>query len=108
MIGKDMLLVQFDHNWADEFNVHGLAIMTRDKYETLLLWATNANWFFGTNEGWEDKDLTSGFSIISEDTYKVNLISTTLTFYHYGSYPTWGNFPDPELECWYDKDGCLI
>jgi hypothetical protein len=88
-------LVEFNENWADEFNVHGLAIMTKDQYDLMLKHAGSVSYYFGTNEGWDDEDFTNSFTIRSADEDAICAIETMLNFYEYGStFKTWGNFPD--------------
>ena len=88
-----MLLVEFNHNWADEFDVHGLAIMTQEQYKQNMKYAERANYYFGTNEGWEDEDLTHGFKVLSSDPKEIEVIERVLNFSTYTAFKTWGNFP---------------
>ncbi len=86
-------LVEFNHNWADECDVHGLAIMDEKLYNTILKFAKNATYYFGTNEGWEDEDLTEGLKVLSNDPSFIADIAMVLSFSEYNGYQTWGNFP---------------
>lgn len=87
-------LVEFDHNWADEFNVHGLAIMTPDQYAAVLKYSTNVTYNFGSNEGWENDDLSSGFRLVTNVEGDIAVTERLLNFSTYGTFKTWGNFPD--------------
>lgn len=87
-------LVEFERNWADEFDVHGLAIMTPEQYELILKYSVDVNYNFGSNEGWEDEDLSDSFKILTCDEDAICGIETVISFTGYGSYKTWGNFPD--------------
>lgn len=85
------ILVKCEGNWADEFDVFGLAVMTKERYNELLLWSKNASWMFGSNEGFEnDEDISSFFSILSEDEEVIEKFVSMMPKSYSGS---WGQFP---------------
>ena len=70
-----MLLVKFSRNWADEFDVHGAALMDYDDYARVLEWSKECSFHFGTNEGWDDEDLSDGFSFVDVSDLEVALLT---------------------------------
>lgn len=69
-------LGNFNCGWADEFDVHGFALMTAQEYEEFSLafvkHADSAVYFyFGTNEGWDNEETHEEFL----QHYKVKPIS---------------------------------
>lgn len=95
---KIFYLAKFEKNWADEFQVYGLKVITE---ETKLKWDAIVakypdrmiEFSFGTNEGWEDVELAAfyrkyKFIQIDTETYD------TLKFLLGGI--EWGHFPDIE------------
>lgn len=48
------LLIKFNKDWADEFDVYGLAIMTECEWQTFVAGLPDLTYTFGTNEGWEE------------------------------------------------------
>ena len=87
-----MLLVTFNQDWADEFSVYGLSIMSESSYAQLIAWAKNANWYFGTNEGFHDDDITDGFSIKTIDAQEEEVLRDCI----FGASNTFGIFPNWE------------
>lgn len=63
-------LVTFSRDWADEFQMEGFKICTKEKADELRQWAsTERTDYFGTNEGWEDEILLDSltFQEITDD-----------------------------------------
>lgn len=106
----NLVLVEFRADWADEFNVHGLAIMTVQQFADCKERAKNTNWHFGSNEGFEGEDLSDCLHVISINMPFIKQIDNTLRFYgdivenrveqdedggtrRWSSYKTWGHFP---------------
>ena len=85
-----MLIVKFERDWADEFSPYGLALMRETEYSSLLKWAKNANWNFGSNEGFEDEDITDGFSAKEITDAEAEVIRTNI----FGTSTSVGLFPD--------------
>lgn len=82
------VLVKFQKDWADEFEVHGFKI-----YNTLADWHIEAgsldehSYMFGTNEGWEEGDFSAQDFMVTEISKEVaQAIRITL-----GN--SWGIFP---------------
>lgn len=86
-----MLLVKFDRNWADEFNVYGMAIMTQESFDSLMKWAKNASYYFGTNEGWEGEDISDGFTASEIDEDDIRYLRDLIFEGHdsFGIFPDW-------------------
>lgn len=62
MKNNNKVLIKFDANWADEFDVYGFTIVNYEKYQEILKWIQERgkdriNCYFGTNEGWDDETL---------------------------------------------------
>lgn len=97
-----MLLVKFNRGWADEFSVYGMALMELEAYKSLIKWAKNATWNFGTNEGWEEEDISDGFTTeyvddLEEDVLRRTVFTTSSTF---GIFPDWREI---QWETFYDR-----
>ena len=89
------VLAEFARGWADEFDVHGLAIMTIDQFRELKEFVREPrNWHFGTNEGWEEETFDDSIRIVTMNQEDILVIETTIDFRSYGMYKTWGHFPD--------------
>lgn len=58
------LLVKFEKNYADEFDVYGFKIFDKEEWDILFEEIKNSdkktsyNCSFGTNEGWEDEPIS--------------------------------------------------
>lgn len=91
------VLVTFSKDWADEFSAEGLAIMTDEQFDKLKIWAENANWYFGTNEGWDDEDISRGFSAAEitdeEEAVLIKLIPDLAVKYAWQTIGSFGQFP---------------
>jgi hypothetical protein len=104
----NLVLVEFCADWADEFDVHGMAIMTPEQFDFCKQMAKNTTWNFGSNEGWEQEDLSDGFHVVSINMPFIKQLDSVLNFYGdivvnrrdpetettWSSYKTWGTFPD--------------
>ena len=86
------VLVEFNKNWCDEFNIHGLAIMTAEKYRKIIQLADNVTYFFGSNEGWENENFRENFTILTADPSIIKIVRNVMFFNYYDN--TWGNFPN--------------
>lgn len=82
------VLVKFEKDWADEFDVHGYKI-----YNSLADWHKEAgdlsehSFMFGTNEGWEEGDFdASDFTVTEISNEVAQALRVTL-----GN--SWGHFP---------------
>lgn len=95
-MSKEYVLVQFESDWSDEFDVYGSEVMTKEKYERYINDLTE-KWkdgitvecYFGTNEGftWDNiSDYIDCLTVkdISEEEY--NIIKR-LFGKHYGHNP---------------------
>ena len=57
---QEYVLLVFDMNWHDEFDLYGLRILTKEYWEKLEK-AVNSvkdympGWYFGTNEGFDEE-----------------------------------------------------
>jgi len=54
-----MQLIQFERDWADEFDIVGIKLMEDEEYELWSAAVTSladvpCHWYFGTNEGFDD------------------------------------------------------
>ena len=51
------VLVTFEKNWADEFDIYGFAVLEKAEWENAIESFKNAtkyeSYYFGTNEGWD-------------------------------------------------------
>ena len=91
------LLIKFNKDWADEFDVYGLAIMTECEWQTFVAGIPDLTYNFGTNEGWEepgeiDEDDFEAVAI----TYSEELVLQMAIFGYTGQgspKTTYGNFP---------------
>ena len=96
------VLVQFKDNWADEMNLHGLAIMTDEQFQILTENAHNLSYAFGSNEAFEPGELSrSSFKVVSSIWDDIAVVEKLLQFTSYGPYKTWGNFPECD-DCYED------
>ena len=92
-----LVLVKFEADWADEFDVYGLAVYRKENWEKLCERFKKAekyrSHYFGTNEGWEDDQIEDDWL----DNYKATVIDvkqhqTLLTM---GLGNGFGHFPCP-------------
>ena len=93
-----MWLVIFEKNWADEFDVHGLAILSDEQVAVLKECLPRLTYGFGTNEAWEDPgeicEEDFKFKKITEE--EMVVLYESIPFYNLGEYPRFGNFPNLE------------
>lgn len=94
------ILVKYCSNWADEFDIHGFAIMNDEEY---LQWIEdfrkakefNYDWYFGTNEFinyWDEEDW-SVINLNKEETLGIVFALDLEKQYYDEEYPTYGFFP---------------
>lgn len=82
------VLVKFEKDWADEFDVHGFKI-----YNSLADWHKEAgdlsehSYMFGTNEGWEEGDFEDDDFTVTEITNETAQVLRAT----FGN--SWGHFP---------------
>lgn len=91
---KDYLLVRFDTNWADEMDVQGFAIMTKEEWskskKMISGIKSEINIGYGSNE---DEEFEDGKSFLETfDTKKIteSEVKTITKFfgkYNYGTFP---------------------
>jgi len=82
-------LVVFDRDWADEFDVSGIKIMSQEEVDELKTQLENSpSWYFGTNEGFEDGELS-----VDDFTFTPITPEDEISFVKLLSLP-FGNFPD--------------
>jgi hypothetical protein len=93
-----MLLVKFNSNWADEFDVNGFALMTQEQYDRNLAYYSrpDAYFGFGTNQDMEGPEIVRGFSAkeVSED--EAAMLRTMFPELKSSYYPVYGMFPYAE------------
>lgn len=91
-------LVEFSKDWADEFNVHGLAILTQAQCEFLRKITPYLTWSFGTNEGWDNEGdfYARDFSFRLIGDKEESTLKMLIDFSDYYGFPRWGHFPDFE------------
>lgn len=104
----NLVLVEFCANWADEFDVHGLAIMTVQQFADCKERAKKTTWYFGTNEGFQWEDLSDNLHVVSINMPFIEQLENTLDFYGHivenkldeetgttwSDYKVWGHFPN--------------
>ena len=94
-----MILVEFDLNWADEYNVMGMAVMTLEQYIKLLMYTTQErDWSWGGNDGFCSEPLVEGFRILSQNADDIQAAMRVVPFTKYGAYFTYGHFPEFDYE----------
>lgn len=85
------LLITFQKDWADEFDVYGLAIMSQTEWDSFKAGIPTLTYGFGTNEGWEEP------GDFDEDDFVVTTISAVdeeiLRATIFGEDDTYGHFP---------------
>jgi hypothetical protein len=95
------LLVKFKKNWADELDVYGMKIMSREDFDELMEALPRIEYSFGTNEGWERGELKrSDFTVTALTDVGVGFF--TVQFHGIESYG-WGNFPSLDY-AWEDEE----
>ena len=99
-----MLLVKFNANWADEFDVAGFALMQQDQYDLLVRYYSHpcATFNFGTNEGFENEigdTIARGFSAeeVSDETAYV--LRQAFPELNRSYNPSYGIFPSMDDAC---------
>lgn len=93
-----MLLVKFDSNWTDEFDVQGFALMTQETYDANIAFYSRpgAYFNFGTNQELDGEDIVRGFKaepISDEDADTLRSLFPSLKSKYY---PVYGMFPYAE------------
>lgn len=100
-----MLLVKFDSDWADEFNVNGFSIMSERDWkfiqEVLKIRfkarsGVTVDWHFGTNEGFEWYDYEEIMNCFSTKTITGNeaaVIAKFFSSFSNNSYVSFGQTP---------------
>ena len=95
-MGKEYVLVRFESDWGDEFDVYGFEIMTKKSYEKYISelrekWedGITVECYFGTNEGftWENiEDYTNCLTVTDINKEEYNIIKRLFSK-HYGHNP---------------------
>lgn len=93
-----MLLVKFDKNWADEFDVYGFKLMTPEQYAELIDNVDKLTFSFGTNEGWDEQGDFDASDFTAKELTALDESALILLFpeLKYGSSGCYGHFPDWE------------
>jgi hypothetical protein len=75
-----MILVNFEKNWADEFDVYGFKIYASQKdLDVDLATLPELEFSFGTNEGWEEGEITEeDFTVTEISTVEADLLEKLL------------------------------
>lgn len=99
-----MLLVKFNANWADEFDVNGFALMEQAQYDLLVRYYSHprASFNFGTNEGFENENgdtIARGFSAEEVSDETVYVLRQAFPELNRSYDPTYGTFPDMSDAC---------
>lgn len=93
------VLLTYDDNYADEFNIHGLRVITKEQYEKSLkeldLYFEKYEsyyWYFGTNEAMEyhcAESLLGAYDVVdlTEEQYLFYKQENLLNFGHTGPLP---------------------
>lgn len=86
---KEMLLLKFDKDWADEFDVKGFAFLSVDQWEYYKKEAKNCEYpiesYFGTNEAIEfdnAEDFISSFEVKPITIMEINMMKSILDMYN--------------------------
>ena len=99
-MSKEHVLLTFNKDWADEFSVYGLCIMTKERWETIeaalkSIEEQEIYWSFGSNEGWDDekvKDFLEEIEVIEVDEKEKDFLFRLLPHYDWRG-RTFGHFP---------------
>jgi hypothetical protein len=76
MSNKNWVLIKFERNWADEFDVKGFRVVSKEDWKdwhAKLKVRTGLRFCFGTNEGWEEDDWDAN------ETWENNFKATYIT-----------------------------
>ena len=94
---SDMLLVKFEDNYADEFDMSGFQIMTKDTYQEMrdaivgfFKKHSIMEMYFGTNEAmyWESaSDMLGAFTSVEITAEEVSVIDKLFWRYERGWFP---------------------
>ena len=96
------VLVKFNKDWADEFDVDGFAVMSNNAWlELAPKIAAQKSFYFGTNEGWDSDELCEDETLldscivteISENEATMITKLFGLTKYPWQSFAYFGVFP---------------
>jgi hypothetical protein len=93
------ILVNFDSDWSDEFNVDGFKIYDKDAWEELkkrFLKLENFSWYFGTNEGFDEETPKQFLENYDEKDITNEEEAVILKFFPHAKTYGWGNFPELE------------
>ena len=94
------ILVKYNSNWSDEFDIQGFAIMNEEEY---IQWVDDFRkakerdyeWYFGTNEYisyWDEEDW-SATNLSKEETLNLIFMLDLEQHYYDEDYPVYGFFP---------------
>lgn len=86
------LLIKFNKDWADEFDVYGLAIMTECEWQTFVAGLPDLTYNFGTNEGWDVPGDINEDDFEASPITEAEEVSLRQLLFHSGR-NTYGNFP---------------
>ena len=91
-----MILAKFTMDWADEFYIKGMALLTQEEMDFIIDNSNNVKevtWYFGSNEGWENIPVCDFISNIEFSEISAVAEKELLSFWGSRSF---GHFPEIE------------
>lgn len=103
----ERVLVKFEANWADEMDVQGFSVMTKERWKEAcktFKQIKNKNgicYYFGSNEGWEDGEIDDSWLenyTVVKITEEQERVLEDLDLLEFGTFPMPDDFESEDDE----------